>query len=71
MLTVLEKQEPTVDEATKSSEPIREGLLRQKRGEAFQLFAAGLRARMEKDGKIRINKQEMERITNSKSQAGD
>jgi len=71
VLSLLEKQEPTAEEAAKSSEPIREGLLRQKRGEAFQLFAASLRARMEKDGKIRINKQEMERITNSKSQAGD
>jgi peptidyl-prolyl cis-trans isomerase D len=71
VITLLEKQEPSADEAAKSSEQIREGLLRQKRGEAFQLFAAGLRQRMEKDGKIRINKQEMDRITNSRSEAGD
>jgi peptidyl-prolyl cis-trans isomerase D len=71
VLTLLEKQEPTADEAAKSSEQIRQGLLQQKRGQAFQLFAAGLRQRMEKDGKIRVNKQEMDRITNAKSDAGD
>jgi peptidyl-prolyl cis-trans isomerase D len=70
VITLLEKQEPTAEEAAKSSEQIHEQLLREKRSEAFQLFAAGLRQRMEKDGKIRVNKQEMDRITNSKSEAG-
>ncbi len=69
VIALVDKQEPTAEEAAKSSEQIREGLLRQKRGEAFQLFAAGLRQRMEKDGKIKINKQEMDRITKS-SEAG-
>jgi peptidyl-prolyl cis-trans isomerase D len=71
VLTLLEKQEPTAEEAAKSSEQIREAMLQQKRGQSFQLFAAGLRERMEKDGKIRINKQEMGRITNAKSEAGE
>ncbi len=71
VLQLLDRQEPTAEEAAKGSEQIREGLLQQKRGQAFQLFAAGLRQRMEKDGKIRVNKAEMDRITKSKSEAGD
>lgn len=71
VLTVLERQEPSADEAATSSGQVREALLQQRRGQAFQLFAAGLRQRMEKDGKIRVNKQEMDRITNAKSEAGD
>jgi peptidyl-prolyl cis-trans isomerase D len=71
VLQLLDRQEPSAEEAAKGSEQIREGLLQQKRGQAFQLFAAGLRQRMEKDGKIRVNKAEMDRITKSKSEAGD
>ena len=67
VIAVVDKQEPTPEEAAKSSEQIRESLLRQKRGEAFQLFAAGLRQRMEKDGKIKVNKQEMDRMTKSEA----
>lgn len=67
VIALVDKQEPSADEAAKSSEQIRESLLRQKRGEAFQLFAAGLRQRMEKDGKIKVNKQEMDRITKSEA----
>jgi peptidyl-prolyl cis-trans isomerase D len=70
VLQLLDRQEPSAEDAAKSSEQIREGLLQQKRGQAFQLFAAGLRQRMEKDGKIRINKTEMDRLT-AKSSAGD
>jgi len=69
VIALVDKQEPTAEEASKSSEQLREQLLREKRGEAFQLFAAGLRQRMEKDGKIKINKQEMDRMTKS-SEAG-
>jgi peptidyl-prolyl cis-trans isomerase D len=71
VISLLEKQEPSAEELAKGSEQVRESLLQQKRSEAFQLFAAGLRQRMEKDGKIRINKAEMNRIANSKSEAGD
>ncbi len=70
VIALIDKQEPSTDELAKGSEEVREGLLRQKRGEAFQLFAAGLRQRLEKDGKIRVNKQEMERITNARSDSG-
>jgi len=67
VIALVDKQEPSAEDAAKSSEQIRESLLRQKRGEAFQLFAAGLRQRMEKDGKIKVNKQEMDRMTKSEA----
>jgi peptidyl-prolyl cis-trans isomerase D len=72
VISLLEKQEPSADEMAKGSEQVREALLQQKRGEAFQLFAVGLRQRLEKDGKIRINKAEMDRLTSTKaSDTGD
>jgi len=71
VLQLLDKQEPTSDEMAKGSDQIHDGLLQQKRAQAFQLFATGLRERMEKDGKIRVNKAEMERIAGSKSEAGE
>jgi peptidyl-prolyl cis-trans isomerase D len=71
VISLLEKQEPSAEEIAKGSEQVREALLQQKRSEAFQLFAVGLRQRLEKDGKIRVNKAEMDRISNSKSEAGD
>jgi peptidyl-prolyl cis-trans isomerase D len=69
VLMLISKQEPTPEEIAKGAEQTRETLLQQKRGEAFQLFAMALRQRMEKDGKIRINKEEMNRLT-SKSESG-
>ncbi len=71
VLKLLDKQEPTADELAKSGEQIREQLLQQKRNQSFQVFAAGLRQRLEKDGKIRINKQEMSRITAAKPESGE
>jgi len=70
VLQLLERQEPTSDEITKGSEPLREQLLTRKRGDAFQLFAASLRKTLEKNGKLRINQEEMSRLTNAKSEAG-
>lgn len=72
VLMLTERQEPGADELAKGSEQTRETLLQSKRDQAFQVFAAGLRQRMEKDGKIRINKDEMNRIANNKSgEAGE
>jgi len=70
VLTLLERQEPTADEIAKASEQMRETLLTRKRGDAFQLFALGLRKTLEKNGKIRINNDEMTRLKNANSGAG-
>ncbi|HXZ79118.1 MAG TPA: peptidyl-prolyl cis-trans isomerase [Terriglobales bacterium] len=63
VLSVLEKQEASGEELAKASAQVRESLLQRKREEAMGLFVSDLRQRMEKEGKIKINKQEWERIT--------
>jgi peptidyl-prolyl cis-trans isomerase D len=62
VLMLTDRQEPTAEELANSSEQTRDQLLQQKRQEAFEVFAAGLRERMEKAGKIKVNKDEMNRI---------
>jgi peptidyl-prolyl cis-trans isomerase D len=71
VLTVVERTEPTAEELAKGSEQMREQLLSQKRTEAFQLFAAGLRKNLEKSGKIRLNKEEMSRLMSSRPEPGE
>lgn len=70
VIAVTDKQEPSADEAAKNSDEVREALLQQKRAEAFQVFATDLRQRMQKEGKIRINKTEWERVMNNKPESG-
>lgn len=70
VLMLVDKQEPTADEMAKNSEQTRQTLLLRKREQAFGVFAAGLRQRLEKDGKIKVNKQEMARLTNAKGEPG-
>jgi peptidyl-prolyl cis-trans isomerase D len=70
VIAVTDKQEPSADEAAKNSDEVREALLQQKRAEAFQVFATDLRQRLQKEGKIRINKTEWERVMNNKPQSG-
>ena len=70
VIAITDKQEPSAEEAAKSSDEVRESLLQQKRAEAFQMFATDLRQRMQKEGKIRINKAEWERVMNNKPESG-
>ena len=62
VLEVQERQPPNPSEFNSQKEDLREVLLAQKRNQALQLFADSLRTRMEKEGKIRVNKQEMDRL---------
>jgi peptidyl-prolyl cis-trans isomerase D len=59
---VIEQQQPNPAEFDAQREQLRATLLEQKRDEMLGLFADGLRARMEKAGKIKVNKKEMERL---------
>jgi len=59
---VLERQEPAPDGFAAQKDQIRENLLGQKRAEVYQLFIETLQQRLEKEGKIRINQKEMERL---------
>jgi peptidyl-prolyl cis-trans isomerase D len=62
VVAVLEKQEPSPDELKKNWDTAKESLLAQKRQELEGLYVQNLRERLEKEGKIKINKKEMERL---------
>jgi peptidyl-prolyl cis-trans isomerase D len=62
VLQVLEKQEPSEADFAKDKDQIRDQLLRQKEQERMQLYVFGLRQKMQKDGKIKINQDEWSRV---------
>jgi peptidyl-prolyl cis-trans isomerase D len=62
VLQITEKQEASPDEFAKQKDQIRETLLDSKRQMRLELFISGVRQRMEKEGKIRINKDEWTRV---------
>jgi peptidyl-prolyl cis-trans isomerase D len=68
VLSVLEKQEPTDQDFAAKKDQIRDGLLRDKQRDIFDMFISNLRQQMEKSGKIKINEQEMKNLT--KGQGG-
>ena len=60
VLQVLDTQEPSAEEFAKNKDVARERTLEQKRGQTFQLYASNLIQTMEKDGRIKYNKQEQQ-----------
>ena len=63
VLAVVEKQEPSPGEKKLAWDRARESLLDQKRQVLEGLYVQNLRDKLEKDGKIKFNKKEMERIS--------
>jgi peptidyl-prolyl cis-trans isomerase D len=63
VLAVVEKQEPSPDEVKQSWDRAKETLLDQKRQTLEELYVQNLRDKLEKEGKIKINKKEMERLS--------
>jgi peptidyl-prolyl cis-trans isomerase D len=66
VLKILDRQVPSEAEFQASKDQVREQLLQEKRNEAFEIFAFNLRQRLEKQGKIRFNKEERDRIFNAR-----
>ena len=62
MFAVVERREPPPEELERQRDQVHEQLLSRKRDALFQVFAAELVQRMEKEGKIKKNKQEFERL---------
>lgn len=60
---LLEKQEPPPAQFAASKDRLRDQLLQRKRNEFLEVFATNLQKQMEKSGKIKINQQELKRIT--------
>lgn len=65
VLTVLEKQEPSPAEAKLAWDTAKDALLNQKRQALEGLYVQNLRDQLEKEGKIKVNKKEMERLSRS------
>ena len=63
VLAIVEKQQPTPEEARVAWDRAKETLLGQKRQTLEGLYVQNLRDKLEKDGRIKINKKEMERIS--------
>jgi peptidyl-prolyl cis-trans isomerase D len=63
VLKILELQEPTPEQLKQGWDTAKQTLLDQKRQEFEGLYVENLRDRLEKEGKIKVNKKEMERLT--------
>ncbi len=62
VIKVLEVQQPTPDQMKQDWDKAKEALLQQKRDEYENVYVENLRNTLEKEGKIKINKKEMERL---------
>jgi peptidyl-prolyl cis-trans isomerase D len=63
VLSVQETQQPSPEEVKQNWDRAKEALLEQKRTAFEALYAQSLRDRLEKEGKIKINKAEMQRLS--------
>ncbi|MBV8207705.1 MAG: peptidyl-prolyl cis-trans isomerase [Acidobacteria bacterium] len=63
VFSVLDKQQPSPADLAKDKEQIREQLLQQKRQQRIESFITDVRSRLEKQGKIKINQQELNKIS--------
>ncbi len=70
VLAILEKQEAQASEMASEKEQIREQLLARKRSNLMEVFVSGLVERMEKEGRIRKNKEELERLASPLGRSG-
>jgi len=62
VLEITEQQEPSQAEYEKGKQVTRDAVLERKRNEVFTVYAASLKDQMEKQGKIKYNKDEQERM---------
>ena len=69
VLQIVERQEPSASDAefAKQRDQLRERLAGQKRQEVLGLFVSDLNTRLEKEGKVKINKTEMDNLAKSRS----
>ncbi|MGE5113196.1 MAG: peptidyl-prolyl cis-trans isomerase [Acidobacteriaceae bacterium] len=63
VFALVEKQQPPASEFQQKEDQIRQEILQQKRAEAVEIYISSLRDKMQKDGKIRINEKELQRLS--------
>lgn len=69
VLQMVERQDPSTSDPqfAKERDQLRDELVQQKQQELLTMFLQDLGARLEKEGKIKINKSEMDNLTKSRS----
>lgn len=69
VIQIVERQDPSTSdpEFAKMRDQLREKLAGEKRQQVITLFLSNLSARLEKEGKVKINKAEMDSLTKSRS----
>jgi peptidyl-prolyl cis-trans isomerase D len=69
VLQIVDRQEPSISdpEFAKAKDQLRERLASEKRQEVIGLFLNDLSARLEKEGKVKVNKAEIDSLTKSRS----
>lgn len=63
VVSLLEKQEAPPAQFAASKDRLREELLQKKRNDFLEVFGGNLQKQLEKEGKIKINQQELKRLT--------
>ena len=69
VLQVIDRQEPSLTDPqfAKEHDSIQEELAAKKRDQALELFMSNLSSRLEKEGKVKLNKAEISNLTRSRS----
>lgn len=67
---VQDKQQATEAEFAQKKDQIREALLSQKQNELFEMFVGNVRDQMEKSGKIKVNKEELNKLSKAPNEEG-
>lgn len=69
VLQVVERQEPSTSDPdfAKQRDQLHDELIQQKQQELLSMFMGDLSARLEKEGKVKINKAEMDNLTKARS----
>jgi peptidyl-prolyl cis-trans isomerase D len=70
VLTVIERHEPSLADFEQSKDQVRDRLLATRRSDLLEVYVENLRDRMKKDGRLKINQKEMDRITRSRGPLG-
>jgi peptidyl-prolyl cis-trans isomerase D len=65
VLSVTERKEPSAAELQQGAERVSEQLLQKKRNEMLVVYFGGAKERLQKDGKIKINENELKSLTRS------
>ncbi len=63
VFALLDKQEPSAAEFEQKEDQVRQEVLQSKRAEAIEVYVSSLRDKLQKDGKIRINQQQLKKMS--------